>query len=112
MAVSYGRRRRLLVSPAGAEPQLRELVRAAPLVWDAGPGATLLRIERELAAASAPDAARYPAALRENRYARRNPRRPGPRERRALRRDLGRGRGLGGRLRALRAVPPGGPRKL
>ncbi len=108
----YWRRRRRLLSSEGAGPQLRELERALPLLGLApARGRTLLGIERELAATVGTDAARYPAALRANRYRRGNPRRPGSGERRALRWALARGKGLRGRLRALRTIPPGGPRR-
>jgi protein-glutamine gamma-glutamyltransferase len=111
LVLLYQRRRRRLISPEGAEPQLRELVRALPLVgYEAKSGTTLLGIERAFAGTAGPEAARYPAALRANRYGRRNPRRPDPRDRRMLRRALGRGRGPVGWFRALLAIPPGGPR--
>ncbi len=106
----YSRRRRRLFAPEGAGAQLRELEGALPLLGDRHtPGTTLLAIERRLAALG-PDAARYPAALRANRYRAGRPRRPGPRERRLLRRALGRGRGPRGWIRALLAIPLGGPR--
>ena len=110
--VGYRRRRALLLRPEGAEPQLRELERAVPLLGrPSGPRVTLLGIERAFATALGPDAARYPAALRYNRFAAGTPRRPGPEQRRLLRRALGHGKGIRGRLRALRAIPPGGPRR-
>ena len=110
--VGYRRRRALLLRPEGAEPQLRELERAVPLLGrPTGPRVTLLGIERAFATALGPDAARYPAALRDNRFAAGTPRRPGPEQRRLLRRALGHGKGIRGRLRALRAIPPGGPRR-
>jgi protein-glutamine gamma-glutamyltransferase len=108
----YRRRRALLISPEGAEPQLRELERALPLLGrPVAPGMTLVGIERELAATAGAPAASYPAKLRANRYQRRRPRRPGPQERRRLRRALARGGGPGRWLRALLAIPPGGPRR-
>ena len=110
LIVTYRRRRGRLLAPEGAAAQLRELERAFPLVGaPARPGLTLLGIERAFEAELGPGAAAYPAALRANRYGRRQPRRPGPHERRQLRRALGRGRGIHGRLRALRMLPPGGP---
>ena len=110
--VGYRRRRALLLRPEGAEPQLRELERAVPLLGrPSGPRVTLLGIERAFATALGPDAARYPAALRYNRFAAGTPRRPGPEQRRQLRHALGHGKGIRGRLRALRAIPPGGPRR-
>ena len=109
---AYRRRRARLLAPDGAEPQLRELHGAVPLLGrPAGPGLTLLGIEREFATALGPDAARYPAGLRHNRFAAGVPRRPGVEERRLVRRALGHGRGLRGRWRAWRAIPPGGPRR-
>ncbi len=111
LAYGYRRRRRRLLSPEGAGPQLRELERVMPLVRaDAAPGITLLGIEREFALALGPGAARYVEGLRRNRFGRGNPRRPGADQRRRLRRDLARRRGPAARLRALRAIPPGGPR--
>jgi protein-glutamine gamma-glutamyltransferase len=111
LVYGYRRRRRRLLSPEGAEPQLRELERVVPLVRPAAaPGITLLGIEREFALTLGPGAARYVEALRRNRFGRGKPRRPGPHERRRLRRALAHGRGPAARLRALRAIPPGGPR--
>jgi protein-glutamine gamma-glutamyltransferase len=108
--VVYRRRRARLVGPEGAGPQLHELERAMTLLGHrAGPRLTLLGIERELATALGPEAARYPAALRFNRFAAGVPRRPGPDQRRGLRSAFARGRGIRGRWRALRAFPPGGP---
>lgn len=110
LVYAYRRRRRLLLAPEGAEPQLRELERVMPLLGGTPAGGlTLLGIEREFAAALGTRAADYPAALRANRYRRGNPRRPGPDDRRELRRALARGRGPAGRIRALLALPPGGP---
>lgn len=111
LAVAFQRRRRRLLAPAGAEPQLRELYRVLPLLGGTPrPGITLLGIERQLAAALGPSAASYAAALRANRYRRGWRGRPGPDERRMLRRALARGHGVRGRVRAFRAIPPGGPR--
>jgi transglutaminase-like putative cysteine protease len=108
--VAYARRRRRLLSEGGLEDQLRELERAMPLLGHSlSPGTTLLGIERRLRATVGPKAAGYPAALRQTRYRAGWKRRPGPLERRELRRALARGRGPHGRWRALRAIPPGGP---
>ncbi len=104
-------RRRRLRSPAGAELQLREIRDALAGIGRAVPaGATLLSVQEALAASAGSDAARYAGALRESRYSRRPRRRPGPAERRAFRWALARSAGPFGWWRALRAVPPGGPR--
>ena len=77
----------------------------------AGPGTTLAAIQARLSAGAGPEAARYAGGLRESRYGRRPPRRPGPAERRAFRWALARSAGPLGWWRALRAVPrSGGPR--
>ncbi|MDQ3571524.1 MAG: DUF3488 and transglutaminase-like domain-containing protein [Actinomycetota bacterium] len=111
IAVVLWRRRERLLSPAGAEAQLRELERALPALGvELGPGTTLLEVERRLAAGFGASPAVYVARLRENRYRYGAPRRPGPGERRALRRALVRSRGLRTRLRAIREIPPGGPK--
>lgn len=110
-AVGYRRRRRL-VAPEGAGPQLRELMRALPRTSRATPpGTTLLGVERRLEDRLGPEAAAYASGLRENRYRSGNPRRPGPAERSAFRRALAHGSGPLGWLRAIRAIPPGGPRR-
>ena len=101
---------RRLGGRAGGEVRLRELERALPRVGLApGPGITLLGIERLLREAAGPASARYAARLRAHRFASSSTGLPDAAARRALRRELG-GRGLRGRLRALRALPPGGPR--
>lgn len=108
-------RRRRLLSPDGADAQVRELSRALErLGWDVPPGGTLLQIEQRLREYAGPAAARYVAALREHRYRAAHPRRPGPDERGALRRELRRRAGAGplGWWRTLRALPPGGPSLL
>ncbi len=93
-----------------AEARVRELERALPrLGVSLRPGATLTTVERELRESAKPDAARYAARLRSNRFAAAGTGLPGAAARRAMRRDLG-GRGLRARLRALIAIPPGGPR--
>lgn len=108
-------RRRRMLRPEGAGYQLRELERALPrLGYEVPPAATLLEIERRLRPVAGRSAARYVAGLRANRYAAGRPRRPGPVERRALRRSLAQGSGprrLVARWRAWRAIPPGGPRR-
>ncbi|HLH66155.1 MAG TPA: transglutaminase-like domain-containing protein [Solirubrobacteraceae bacterium] len=70
-------------------------------------GTTLAALERRLA--TAPEAAAYVRAVRMARYADGPP--PTRAQRRALRRELARGLGAAGALRALWALPPGmGPR--
>jgi transglutaminase-like putative cysteine protease len=94
-----------------AEAQLAELRRAlARLEWDVPAATTLLGLERRLDRAAGRAAASYAAGLRAHRYDPRAPRAPDARDRRALRRDLSARSGLTGRLRALLAIPPGGPR--
>ena len=101
---------RRLDGRAGDEARLRELERALPRVGLApGPGTTLLGMERLLGEVAGPASARYAARLRAHRFASTSAGLPDAAARRALRRELG-GRGLRGRLRALRALPPGGPR--
>jgi len=96
----------------GAEGHLRELERALPRVGLAPrPGTTLLGVERLLREAAGPASARYAARLRAYRFAPSSTGLPDAAARRALRRELG-GRRLGGRVRALRALPPGGPRPV
>ena len=68
-----------------------------------GPAATLSTIEAVFS--RAPAAAGYVRALREQRYAGRAAA-PNPAGRRAVRSELARGGGLGGRLRAWWALPP------
>jgi len=108
--VYLGRRRRLRELGC-AEEQTRELLAAVGrLGWPVGRGSTLLSIERrfeELARRRA--IAAYARALGACRYAPRGGVPPGVAERRRLRRALGSGGGWRRRLRALRAVPPGGP---
>lgn len=104
-------RRRRLRSPEGAELQLRELSDALRATGRApSPGATLLSIQNHLGRAVGPDAARYAAKLRDNRYGPRRRARPGPAERSSFRWELARRSGPLGWWRALRAIPPGGPR--
>ncbi len=95
------RRRRRIASGWGPLAELeRALVRArrAP-----GPAATLAKLEAGFA--GSPAAADYVRALRDQRYGGRS-QAPPPAGRRALRAELGRGAGLGGRLRAWWALPP------
>jgi transglutaminase-like putative cysteine protease len=91
-----------------AAAQARELERALPRMGFPIPeGSTLLELERRHAGRRA--IARYVEALRACRYRPGRPV-PGRRERAAMRRELSADRGLGGRLRALLAIPPGAPR--
>jgi hypothetical protein len=80
-----------------------ELERALRIVEGPCAGVTLSALEDRFAAV--PGAAGYVRALRAQRYA---PAGDGPTaaQRRGLRRALGRGRGLGGRMRAWWALPP------
>ncbi len=106
----FTRRRRRLRSPAGAALQLRELQEALTATgFEAGRGATLLAIQHRLSSIG-PEAARYAAGLRESRYGPRRRGRPGPAERRSFRWALARHSGPMGWWKALRAIPPGGPK--
>jgi protein-glutamine gamma-glutamyltransferase len=90
------------------DAQARELERALPrLGFPIPEGATLLELERRHANRRA--VAGYIRALRSGRYLP-GGRGPGAKERSALRRELAVDRGLGGRLKALLAIPPGAPR--
>ena len=79
------------------------------LGWSVSPATTLLELERQLATAAGPRAAAYARALRDSRFDSRGGPPPGPADRRALRRALARAEGPLGPLRALIAIPPGGP---
>jgi transglutaminase-like putative cysteine protease len=100
-AMSVARRRRLARS---GDPELEEL-RLALRRSGRGivPELTLAKIERTLAGSDG--AAGYVASLRVARYGAGGPP-PTSRQRRALRRELAAGLGLGGRIRALWALPP------
>jgi protein-glutamine gamma-glutamyltransferase len=76
------------------------------------PGATALAMERRLRRAARPRAAAYLAKLGDARYAPGSNGGPTLRERRAVRRELRRGRPIRDRLRGLLTMPPGGPRPL
>jgi protein-glutamine gamma-glutamyltransferase len=107
-AVSWRRRRRLL-DGAATDAQVAEFRAAIDgLGWRIGPGTTLLAIERRATGGARAGIRAYAAALRAHRYAPGSAPPPGPIERRALRRSL-KGDTLAGRLRALLAIPPGGP---
>lgn len=104
-------RRRRLRSPEGAELQLREIRDALTLTGpSAAAGTTLTAIGERMRGAAGPDAARYVTGLLESRYGRRSRKRPGSAERRAFRWALACNAGVFGWWRALRAIPPGGPR--
>ena len=103
------RRRRSLGPAELAEAQVTELRRAlVRLGWEVPATATLLGLERRLRRAAGPRAGAYARALRAYRYEV-DRRAPGMDERRALRSELSARGGLRGRLRALLALPPGGP---
>ena len=103
------RRRRSPVDDVD-DAHLREALAALRRLrsWDLR-GATLLGLERRLQAEGGPAAAAYLAQLREVRYRAVASGLPTARDRRAMRRDLGAGRGVWGRMRALAAMPPWGP---
>lgn len=99
------RRRRRPVRAADAE--VEELRRVLTRVGDpVPPRLTLRELEERLERTAGPSAACYVRAVRERRYAGHAERRPDPFERRDLRRALGRGRGLRGRMLALLVLPP------
>jgi protein-glutamine gamma-glutamyltransferase len=102
-------RRRVRGRGDDRDAQLREVAAALARVraWDLR-GATLLALERRLEAEAGPEAAAYLARLRSMRYHPEDPQPPGPRERRALRRQIAAGRGARGRIRALTTIPPWG----
>ncbi|MEX2196338.1 MAG: transglutaminaseTgpA domain-containing protein [Thermoleophilaceae bacterium] len=92
---------------AGAEGPLRELTRAlGRLGYPLPAHTTLLALERRLARAVGPCSAAYVRALRDVRYGGNGAVLPGPAQRRALRGELARRRGLLGRLRGWAALPP------
>jgi len=104
------RRRNALDREQLAAAEIAELRRALDrLGWEVSPATTLLALERRLAATAGARAAAYARALRACRF---DPHRgdpPSPAERRALRRALGGAAGPLGPLRAVIALPPGGP---
>ena len=104
-------RHRRLPAAVAVDAQLGELAAALERFgWRRSSGATLLSLESRLRRSRRPAAARYLARMRALRYGSADGQPPTLTERRALRRDLAATRGLGGRLRALLAIPPGGPR--
>jgi protein-glutamine gamma-glutamyltransferase len=109
--VAAWRRHRALVGGTATDAQLGELIEALRrLGWGLPPHATLLTVERRFESAGRPAVARYAARLRAHRFAPGGQPAPGPSARRALRRALAGGGGLGRRLRGLVAIPLGGPR--
>lgn len=108
--VVFWRRRRRLASGQLVEAQLEELRRALDrLGWTLPREVTLLGLERRFRTAGRTGVAAYAAGLRRQRYGADAQPPPGPNERGELRRALAGGGGLRGRLRALAAIPPGGP---
>lgn len=108
--VTRWRRRRAMRSGDLADAQLHEVASALERVraWRTR-GATLLGLERRLAAEVGPGAAAYVARIRAAQYAPGDNPPPGMSLRSVLRRELASGRGIRGRLRSLLAIPPGGP---
>lgn len=96
--------RRSLARPRDADALLGELQRALRRTGrPPEPQLTLLALERRMH--DAPDAAGYVRTVRMARFGGEDAN-VTPRQRRALRAELARGLGLGGRLRALFALPP------
>ncbi len=109
-AVIFWRRRRALAAGGSVEAQLEELRRALErLGWPVSGETTLRSLERRFPGASRRALVSYVAALRAHRFAAAKPPPPGPAARRSMRRALSAGGGPGRRLRALLAIPPGGP---
>jgi protein-glutamine gamma-glutamyltransferase len=110
-AMRRARRHHELSPGARSEALLGELPKALTrLGWTLPAGTTLLSLEPRLRRMAGSASARYAAELRKSRYDPASPEPPDLAERRALRRELGAPRGLRGRLLALIALPPGGPR--
>jgi transglutaminase-like putative cysteine protease len=102
-AVVAGLRRRRHLARSG-DPELEELRLALRRSGrGVGPELTLAKVERMLRGSDG--AAGYVASLRVARYGAGGPP-PTPGQRRALRHELAAGLGLGGRIRALWALPP------
>jgi protein-glutamine gamma-glutamyltransferase len=111
-AITAVRRRRYnRLSPAArADAHLRELPAAlARLGWPLVPAETLLALERRFYSYRKDAAVRFVAKLRAGRFSPTADDIPTLADRRAMRDDLGGGGGLRARLRALLALPPGGP---
>ena len=110
-AVGFTRRRRRLASSEAGELLSQELLGALErLGWEVEPGATLFAIERRFETAGRRPIAAYAAGLRRHRFAPRATGKPDAAQRRKLRAALAKGGGIRRRLRALAAIPPGGPR--
>ena len=108
--VALARRRHSLEGPELAEAQVAELRRAlAAMGRPMAAGLTLRRLERDSAALGRTGLADYATKLCAYRFGAR-PAPPGAAERRRMRRELARRGGPWRALRALRAVPPLGPR--
>jgi protein-glutamine gamma-glutamyltransferase len=108
--LALARTRRPLEGPQLAEAQVAELRRAlAAMGRPIAAGFTLRRLERDSASLGRTGLADYASKLGAYRYGDRAAP-PGPAERRRMRRELARRRGPWRTLRALRAVPPLGPR--
>jgi hypothetical protein len=97
------RRRSVRADDAEVDELRRVLARVGEPV---PPRLTLRELEGRLEQTAGPSAARYVRAVRERRYAGPSRPRADTPARRDLRRALGRGRGLRGRLLALVALPP------
>ncbi len=100
---------------AGAEEAVRELERALRgSAWPLLPGMTLTQVAERLERVAQPQAAAYVRRLQDRRFGRApaltaSELADARSERHALRHALARGRGLRGRLGALRLLPPGAP---
>jgi hypothetical protein len=97
-------RRRARRRPDDEASELRRAL--GRLGWSVPPQTTLSVLERRLAAAAGPAAARYARRLRERRFGSPGARPSSPLDRRALRRDLTAGHGPIFRVRGLVALPP------
>ena len=115
LRVRDARSRTRPADPDGLDPAVRELERALERsAWPLLPGMTLTEIAQRFERASQPQAAAYVRRLRDRRFGRADtlsaPELAAARaERLALRRALARRKGLRGRLRALRLLPPRAP---
>ena len=115
LRVRDARSRTRPADPDGLGPAVRELERALDRsAWPLLPGMTLTEIAQRFERASQPQAAAYVRRLRDRRFGRADtlsaPELAAARaERLALRRALARRKGLRGRLRALRLLPPRAP---
>ena len=115
LRVRGARGRARTADPGGLDPAVRELERALEgSAWPLLPGMTLTEIAHRFERSSQPQAAAYVRRLRDRRFGRARTL-TGPElaaartERLALRRALARRKGLRGRLRALRLLPPRSP---